>query len=535
MSSKNRIADGLNATALETKTYSVAKLLELIRTGKMRVPYFQRRFRWQDEDRRLLFDSLQKGFPAGTLLLAQGAAPAEHVVLGGFTADVGEVKDALWVVDGQQRLSTLAMALLDEHSGAYRPIYFDLEANAFVLGVRKRAPPPHWVPTHVLASSALLNKWLREGALPDDLSDRADQIASRLREYLLPAYLVPFDDEYEGVVKVMFARMNRNRHALDTDEVFEALHATREGGKPIDRVRTELTQVGFGKLEGKQIERAALAVAGKLPGATLVDAVSTAEVPALFARVSQALVRTVEFLAEDCGVPHIDWLPYGGVIATLAKLFDAHPKLHDRNRVLMARWFWRGNLSGDHKTDNKTDQPKWQAIGPDQHETVQRLLKLGNRIDVAAKVEAPLQPFNQRTARTRIELIALAALEPRWLTGEDRGQPLALGSLIESEKKEDHVPSAVMDARGTIADYLLHPKFDRTELGARPDKVTLESHGLDNAMLDALLGGDAATFRAQRTKVLEHYVQATLREWTGVDDADHDRPPLDAYFDAESA
>jgi hypothetical protein len=532
MSSKDRVADGLSTTALETKTYSVAKLLELIRTGKVRIPYFQRRFRWQDEDRRLLFDSLQKGFPAGTLLLAQGAAPAERVVLGGFTADVGEEKDALWVVDGQQRLSTMAMALLDDHSGAYRPIYFDLEENAFVLGARKRAPPPHWVPTHVLASSALLNKWLREGALPDELSDRADQIASRLREYLLPAYLVPFDAEHEGVVKVMFARMNRNSRALRTDEVFEALHATRAGGKPIDRVRAELTQVGFGQFEGKQIERAALAIVGKLPGAKLADAVSADEVSALFARVSQALVRTVEFLVEDCGVPHLDWLPYGGVIATLAKLFDTHPKLHDRNRVLMARWFWRGNLSGDHRTDNKTDQLKWQAIGSNQHETVQRLLKIGSRIDITTEVEAPLHPFNRRTARTRIELIALAALEPRWLTGEDRGQPLALGALIE---KEDHVPSAVIDASGTIAAYLLHPKLNLAELDLRPDKKTLESHGLDDAMLDALLAGDAATCLAQRTKVLTHYLQATLREWTGVDDADHDRLPLDAYFEAESA
>ncbi|MFY0578789.1 hypothetical protein ACN28S_34920 [Cystobacter fuscus] len=243
-------------------------------------------------------------------------------------------------------------------------------------------------------------------------------------------------------------------------------------------------------------------------------------------------MRTIEFLAEDCGVPHIEWLPYGGVIATLAKLFDAHPKLHDRNRVLLARWFWRGNLSGDHKTDNKTDQPKWQAIGADQHETVQRLLKIGNRIDIAAEIKAPLQPFNRRTARTRIELVALAAMEPRWLTGEDRGQPLALGALIE---KEDLVPSVVIDESRTIADYLLHPKFDLSELSTRPDTLTLESHGLDNAMLDALLAGDAATFSAQRTNVLAHYVQATLQEWTGVDDTDHDRPPLDAYFDAESA
>lgn len=536
MPKTDRTAEGLSTTALETKTYSVTRLLELIRAGKIRVPYFQRNFRWQDEDRRLLLDSLQRGFPAGTLLLAQGTAPAERVVLGGFSADVGEVKDALWVIDGQQRLSTLAMALLDEHSGAYRPISFDLEKNSFVLGPRRRTPPPHWVPTHVLASSALLNKWLRDNALPDELSNRADQISSRLREYLLPAYLVPFDDEYEGVVKLMFSRINRNSRALTTDEVFEALHATREDGKPIDRVRKELTQAGFGELQAKQIERAALAISGKLTGTKLISAVSKDEVPALFARVSQALLRTIQFLAEDCGIPSIDWLPYDGVLATLAKLFDAHPKLHDRNRALMTRWFWRGCLSGSHKTDNKTDQHRWQAIGPDQHETVQQFLKLEPPQSAAQAVDASLQPFNRRTARTRVELVALAALEPRWLTSEERGQPLALGALIANEDKtENGLPSPVTRTTSTVAGYLLHPRVDLQALEPQPDSATLRSHGLDDAMLEALRAGDEATFLTRRTEVLTRHVRNTLREWAGLNDADRDRAPLDAYFEAESA
>ncbi len=236
-------SEGLSPTGLETKTFSVSALLEAVRKGRVRIPYFQRQFRWQDEDRRLLFDSLQHGFPVGTLLLAQGTAPAETVSLGGFSADVKEVKDALWVVDGQQRLSTLAMALLGDHSGAYRPIYFDLKANEFTLGGRKRAPPPQWVPTSVLASSASLNKWLREAGLADDLSDRADQIASRIREYLLPAYLVPYDGEDDSLLKTIFARVNRSKRALRSDEVFQALHSSRTGGKPIDRVREGLPVV----------------------------------------------------------------------------------------------------------------------------------------------------------------------------------------------------------------------------------------------------------------------------------------------------
>jgi hypothetical protein len=32
------------------------------------------------------------------------------------------------------------------------------------------------------------------------------------------------------------------------------------------------------------------------------------------------MLRAAAFLAEDAGVPHVQWLPYGGVLATLARL-----------------------------------------------------------------------------------------------------------------------------------------------------------------------------------------------------------------------
>lgn len=533
MSNGDRAPAGLSPTALETKTFSVTALLEAMRQGRVRIPYFQRQFRWQDEDRRLLFDSLQKGFPVGTLLLAQGAAPAETVSLGGFTADVHAAKDALWVVDGQQRLSTLAMALLDDHSGAYRPIFFDLVAGEFVLGGRKRASPPHWVPTSVLASSASLNRWLREASMPDELSDRADRIASRIREYQLPAYLVPYDGEDDGLLKTIFERVNRSKRALSSDEVFQALHSSRTEGRPIDRVRDELSRVGFGELDEKQIERAAMAVSGKLPRRTLVEVVDATEVPVLFKRLGASLLRAVEFLAEDAGVPHVQWLPYGGALATLARLFDVHPRLHDRNRELLARWYWRGNLSGYHRTDNRTDGPKWQAIVKNEHESIQGLLALGAGADIPASLDAELLPFNRATARTRIDLVALAALEPRLLTGEDRGQLVPLAALIE--ESQDFPAPLVRSGEKTIASYLLHPEIDLDELRrSPPGRDLLASQGMDEPILAALLRGDEPAFLDGRRKLLTEHVRSTLRRWTGMDAADRDRRPLDDYFETEA-
>lgn len=523
-------------TELETKTFSVTALLEAIRKGRVRIPRFQRRFRWDDEDRRLLFDSIQAGFPIGTLLLAQSAAPADRVILGGFIAEVPAVENALWVVDGQQRLATLAMGLLDDRPGTNRPIYFDLRDNTFVLGTRRRAPAPHWVPTHVLSSSALVNKWLRQTGVSEELSDRADEISRRIREYAVPAYLVPTAGEDDQVLRKIFARVNRSKHALSSTEVFQALHSSLAGGKgPIDRIREDIVQLGFGELKETQVERAVMAVANIQPRGTLEEGLGKdIDVQALSARVSKALTRAVEFLVEDAGVPHISWLPYGGVLASLARVFDLHPEMHPRNRVLLVRWFWRGMLTGDHRTDNPTDRPKWKAIDRDEHATVQRLLKLLPKVkaeDVPSKLS---EVAPTRSARTKMEFVTLAALAPCFLNGDELGSPVPISSLLDN-KATFPVPLVAAEKK-TIATLLLHPVINAEELVASaPTQALLDTHGIDAEAFAALSTGDTATFLELRTRRLTAHMHDFLVAEAGLDAADRDRPPLDAYFTEEGA
>jgi hypothetical protein len=238
------------------------------------------------------------------LLLAQGQAPPERVVLGGYAVDVPAARDALLVVDGQQRLSTLAMAFLDERGEMGRPVYFDLRQNRFVLGERRRAPPGHWVPTRALASSASLIKWLREAGIDEELSDRADEIARSVREYMIPAYLVPYDGEDDSLLKEIFARVNRQGRALRRHEVFQALHRSKGSGDPLTRVVDSLTAWNFGRLELPLIERTTLAVGGFRPTGDLQDLVKdAAQEDALFDRVTAGLGHAVEFLRSDVGVP----------------------------------------------------------------------------------------------------------------------------------------------------------------------------------------------------------------------------------------
>lgn len=532
----------LGSGELETKTFSVATLLEAIRKGRVRIPRFQRGFKWNDEDRRLLLDSLQDGYPVGTLLLARSEAPADRIVLGGYAVEVPAVSDALWVVDGQQRLSTLAMALLEDHAGVHRPIFFDLEKNHFVLGVRRRAPPPSWLPTHVLSSSSALNRWLRESSMPDELSDRADDIARRIREYTLPAYLVPYDGHDDTLLKQIFARINRRGRALESYEVFQALHAGVQGGKgPIDRVRDDLVQLGFGAIDPRHIERTAIAVMGGDPGRSLEAQVqgSPEAVPALFDKVATSLSRTIAFLAEDAGVPHIDLLPYTGALFTLARFFSIHPKPHARNRELLGRWFWRGTLSGDHKTDNRTDRPKWQAIDQDEHGSVQRLLHLLPAVD-ANDLPAGLHPYRRGVARVDIEIVAMCGLGPRFLVGEERGLEVPVSTLLAAGEA---LPTLIAphangssELEKTCALFIMHPAVTLDDLRPQTADVDLlASHGIDPVAFTALLGGDVAQFQARRTEALLRNLRAFLTERAALKPADRDRLPLDAYFGEEGA
>ncbi|MDO9017320.1 MAG: DUF262 domain-containing protein [Deltaproteobacteria bacterium] len=536
----------MSATSgFETKTYRVARLLEAIRKGEVRVPLFQRSFVWTDEDRRLLFDSIHSGYPIGTLLLARGPAPAGTLRLGGYHAEVSETDDALWVVDGQQRLSTLAIALLGDSTGAYRPIYFDLEKNVYLLGPRRRTPPAHWVPTHLLGAPVLLNRWLREANLPEELSDRADEAAGRIREYEIPAYLVPYRGPDDQVPKEIFARVNRRGRALKTNEVFDALHISTAGVKPMESVESSLAVLGFGAIGRSIIERSAIAVASHTPQ-RIEDAIKDANVPELFNRVAAALSATIAFLSEEAGVPHVELLPYDGAIPTLARFFSQFSRPSPRNVELLGRWFWRGMLSGDSQTNNAVDGRRWKAIEGDESGAVQRLL--GLQPAELRWADRPLSDFRRGTANSKVELCALSALMPRVLVGgeDEQGTEVPIASLLNDAERQFPIqfiePSG--DGKPTLAMYLAHGSIGTRDKVAHiadalrrasPSAESLATHGIDPVAWEAFVRGDTLTFLARRTERLTSHVRAFLAARAGVGSVDRDRPPLDSYFEDEGA
>ena len=208
-------------------TYSLKDIVGHVLEGRVRIPDFQRGFRWQWEDVRRLLDSIIRGYPIGSLLLWSRRASEETLHLGALSIQAPAMEEALWVVDGQQRLTSLANAL--DGRGARDTRFataYDLADKTFVKGVEERS---HTIPLPIIFDLQALLKWFAEHTESNVYFDDATHIAKVIRQYAIPAYIVKQQDE--AVLRDIFDRMNNYGKRLTRAEVFSALHAgERRGG-----------------------------------------------------------------------------------------------------------------------------------------------------------------------------------------------------------------------------------------------------------------------------------------------------------------
>jgi len=512
-------SDVAGTPSLEARPRAEARSIEDLvgeaRKGRLRIPRFQRGLKWEPSDAQALLDSIYRGFPIGTLLFWQTKAEAGQVSFGAVTVDADARSDAWWVVDGQQRLTSLVRVLLGTSEEEFR-FWFDLDAEAFVRGSAARADPDRFVPMTEALDSERLLAWVAEHSLSQDRQRVAFRLSKRIREYSVPIYVV--ETSNEDVLREVFARSNSTGKRLDLSEVFTALHGARGTQEPADfaAVAVSLADLGFGEIEQPILYRALLAIHG-------MDAVGGG-VPSHFENAPQAYQRTaramraaVVFVMGHAGVPNASLLPYRQPLVALAKFFDKHPEPSPRSRELLARWLWRGAWSGAHRGDTVSTRTILDAVGDDEDGTVQGLLSTVGKVEPEWEPELPA--YNFRNARSKLELLALLSLGPRHLVS---GAPITAASI----DGPDAVASidAAHGAR-TVAGRLIHPQIPGLVRAlARAEAPVRSSHAVSPAAYAALLAGDRDGFfrvrAAELHSMVRHFLESRAK-W-----GDNDRPPL---------
>jgi hypothetical protein len=529
----------------EARTESIADLLVLARTGRVRVPAFQRGLRWKSADVLLLFDSVRSGLPIGSLLFWTRPAKAERLTFGPVEVAAERFEEAWWVIDGQQRLTSLAAALLRSLPLPGRPsridpfvVYFDPVHSAFRGPPTKGDIPPEWVPLPALLDASYLSEWIYDwpAAKNSDLRKAVFDAGKRIREYKIPLYLVSTSDE--AVLREIFSRVNNTGKPLGWEDVYDALYG-KQGRVPSStmQVAERLAHLKMGVIERGTIVNCIVGMLGL--DVTRPLRAHTAANPKLLRGatpdVYQALQQTFLFLRKHASIPHLRFLPSTFALPVLARFFRLHPSPSARATELLSRWLWRTFL-GTGLTDERTlVRRSINAIGNSDAEAgAQALLRLV--AGAPREVEIP-KTFDARSAGNRIVLVALASLRPRDPESE---QEVDVAQLIEkNDVAAFHRIVSVADASKhsagpeNIALYcgksslleLLRGRVQRRGT----DDVVLRSHAVDAEAAAALRGSKLAEFLRLRSAHLRRIVETFQRAATAWG-RDRDRASIESIL-----
>ncbi|MCP5198149.1 MAG: DUF262 domain-containing protein [Gammaproteobacteria bacterium] len=541
------------------RTFTVVDLVAAAIEGRLRIPEFQRPLRWQWEDVRRLFDSIVKGYPIGNLLFWKRPAPAAEIKLGGLRLQARAFEEGWWVVDGQQRLTSLASALSEKGARDERfALSYDLRRKGFVRPSREE--DGYIVPLATLFDLQQLIRWFtKDHPEASEKLDEASRVTRAIREYHVPAYLVDQDDE--AVLRDIFDRLNNYGKRLSRAEVFSALHPGQASSvEPFSHFQKIAESIhddrGFGIVDDDTVLHAVLARrGGNITRDIRVEFSNRTREPRDFGietpeeayrQGERALSRAVVFLQEEAGVPHFAFLPYRYLLVVLARFFAHFPEPSPRNGVLLRRWFWRAALIGpgpfSSSWTNAISNLSNRITANDEIGAIQRLLSA----PIDQTLPSPsLAGFKTSTAASRIVLAALWALKPRSLL---TGQPYDRQQLIEAiqpdatlagvaqriltrEPENQRAWAAnrilVLEAEDelpmSVADLLIAPPLGRAEA----ECGLFPSHALDAELVNALAQGDKTAFLEGRQRRIKQVVADFIERMA--ETCLEDTPPLDSF------
>lgn len=514
----------------------IQELVRLVEDGRIRVPEFQRSFRWAADDVLALFDSILRGYPFGSLLLWKRPAPAGSLKVGALSIDAPEVPDALWVVDGQQRITSLVNAV-DPIAGVvderFRIVY-SLDGRKFVSP--KDLKSSLGIPLPDLFDLSRAFAWLQQNPDASQHAAEIQRVTALLRDVEVSASVIEQADE--SILRIVFDRINSAGKRLRGSEIFDAIHGSTavSGGDSltVGAIADRLDQAtDFGRLDEQIVYQAILV--RRHPDVTRDAHMEfSAERSALspfgaesksdaYEQTEAALERVIRFLQDRAGIPHFTFVPFRFHLLVLTRFFALFEEPTARNLELLSRWFWRSTAAASRLgyTGSTGDIRTLAGLveAGDESGSVQRLL-------AATKPGEPVPTPSLEKFRTNHSSgkVVLAALWARGPVNPATGRTLTIGDLAPYLAGESS-PSAValeifprrsLKAGASIAANRVIAVVDRDVfLGSLDRPQEMESLLFDSQMLDAINKGDYGSFIKSRTESLEKYLRSFLDDRTG--------------------
>ena len=458
----------MSSEAMQPKheTFRLSELRDLVATGRVRIPDFQRSFRWTNQDVVALFDSLHHGYPIGNLLMWKREAPAQRLTVGSIDIDAPQRPDALWLVDGQQRVTSIVNAMdADSQRDARFAVGYDLENACVVstLGRHSRAV----MPLFRLFDFVSAWQWFEENTEFQALRGRYQEAFNTFNAVSVPATVLEGADEDK--LRVIFDRINQSGKKLKSFEVFEALNSSVSDGRTLRSISDAVARsTNFGLLSEDQVLNVLKARRNPDYMRDVRDEFGderrkNSDFPdedrdEAYAQTEFVLKRATRFLQENCCIPHVTLLPYSAILVVVSRFFALFPEPKRRNKELLKRWVWRTivkTIEGTISSGNVQTRTFLKSVRRgDESDSVQGLLEsVGERV-AADRIAIPTARMNRSDAKA-----CVCAMWSHYMCSEDcTGQ--ALTALFDS------LVGDYGSAADLLVDYVGHDRMGEDSGGS---------------------------------------------------------------------
>jgi hypothetical protein len=518
-------------------------LARRILVGDILLPKFQRAFVWEKKQILRLLDSVNRGYPIGSVLLWQSR---QELRSENSLADL-EIRlpkpdyPVNYLLDGQQRLSTICGALYwhGKDPESSWNIAYDLRKESFFHLGSLDDPPLHQVRMNKLPDASAFFGHVANIATEDrdQLRERANRLFNRFKDYKVAA--VTLGDMSIQDVAPIFERINSSGTRLTIVDLMRAATWSPEFDliDTIDLLLDELRTKGFAGIDRKVVLRNLSAAAGGGFSVESIDLLRNHSAEALRSAAQateEAYRRAVDYLVTQIRVESAEVLPYKNQITVLAEIFRCLPSPTGEQYEAITHWFWRtavsGYFGGWDTGSMASDQAAVQEFGAGKTRT----------IDIAlSKPAADIwesRTFRLNNAHAKLLAIVLAHHHPiDLLTGQKIDISKAL-AWINSKEFHHFFPRKYLEKKGekqqrinSLANFIMLSSASNKKISdsspseylssvasVAGDKLDgwLASNLIPREAFDAALGDDFNSF----LRIRAEYIHAAVMSKAGWSD-----------------
>ncbi|MDM8549525.1 DUF262 domain-containing protein [Desulfobacterales bacterium HSG2] len=221
-----------HTTIINPEIRYLKDILDIVYRGELRVPDFLSPFSWKPEDMLLLFESISRGYPIGSLVFWKAGEDCQaYPKIGPFEFDPKlSPHPRSYIIDGHQRIATL-FGILTPPSSKYNIVtasilsikyisfsakkwrwilYYDLKNGKFAY-IRKGSPEKYYIPLNALMNTFAFLKECRriEQECKKDAVryiEKAENLSQIFFNYKIPVIQIK-EGNLKDVMEI-FSRLN---------------------------------------------------------------------------------------------------------------------------------------------------------------------------------------------------------------------------------------------------------------------------------------------------------------------------------------